>query len=245
MLDNATIEKLYKLQWEGFLKALEEQNKSGQYVDLRFMDRLGMLLDREIDDRENKQFLKTVKRANMRHQACVEDIDYKIPRNLDQSVILSLASCLWITKGQNVLITGPTGVGKSYIACALGQKACINNMNVKYFRMSVFLDEMANRRKKGTFGRFIAHLGKIPLLILDDFGLQELGKQDRLDFLDILDDRIHRRSTMIVAQLPTKHWHEMIGDSTVADAILDRFIHNSHEIEMDGESMRKHKHSLT
>ena len=204
-----------------------------------------MIIDAEWDDKNNRKIERSIKNAKFHYKASVESIVYDESRNIDQTKLLRLAECDFIDKNENILITGSTGVGKSYIACALGQKACINNMNVKYFRMSVFLDEMANRRKKGTFGRFITHLGRIPLLILDDFGLQELGKQDRLDFLDILDDRIHRRSTLIVAQLPTKHWHEMIGDSTVADAILDRFIHNSHEIEMDGESMRKYKHSLT
>ncbi len=244
MLDNATLDKLYTLQWNGFQKGLEEQLESTQYNGMTFMDRLGLLLDREITVRENKQLEKLLTRAKMKHRACVEDLDFKIPRNLNKSVILSLASCAWLQKGHNVLITGPTGIGKSYMACALGQKACLENLEVRYFRMSAFLDFLACRRKRGTFARFQKQIGKIPLLILDDFGLQELETQERLDFLDILDDRIHRHSTMIVTQLPVEHWHKMIGDSTIADAILDRFIHNAHKIEMKGESVRKLKHGI-
>ena len=163
---------------------------------------------------------------------------------MNRQVILDLANCTYIKKGHNILITGPTGVGKSYLSCALGNKACINDYKTRYYRTTQFFMDLKAARHDEKFGRLQKQLSKIEVLILDDFGLQKLDSQSRLDFLDILDDRVYSKSTIIVTQLPIDKWHQLIGDSTIADAILDRFIHNAYQIEMKGDSMRKLKNSL-
>ena len=241
MLCSQTQRKLFELKLHGIAAALKEQMESSQYEELGFLDRLSLLLDRELTLRENRKLQRLLNGAKLRQQACIEDVDFQVPRNLDKTLVLSLASCEWIAKGHNLLVTGPTGVGKSYLACALGHQCCLHGKKVLYFRMSAFLRELKDRRDRGEFIKLQKQLLKTSLLILDDFGLQELKQQERMDFLDILDDRANRLSTIIVTQVPINHWHELIGESTIADAILDRFIHNAYQIQMKGESMRKKK----
>jgi len=244
MLNNETFNKLYKLRLDGFKAALKEQISDGKYEQLPFMERLGLLVDREVELRETRKLQTRITKAKFRQSACIENLDFSIQRELDRSTILTLANCTFIKKGHNILITGPTGIGKSYVSCAIGNKACLNGYDVRYFRTTQFFTELKLARFENRFSKLQKNLAKASILILDDFGLQEMKAQERLDLLDILDDRVYRLSTIIVTQLPIDQWHHMIGDNTIADAIMDRFIHNSYQIQMKGESMRKLKKSL-
>lgn len=241
MLLSPTLEKLRELKFRGMIKGLEEQLKSNSAKKLSFEERLGLLVDEELLDRENRRLTSRLRQAALKQKACFEDIDFKHPRNLDKSTMMNFKKCKWIKENHNILITGLTGVGKSYIACALGHKACLEGYRVLYVRVSRLLQDLSVARGDGRYEKIMKIISKSDLLILDDWGLNKLNEQERRDFLEIMEDRYDLRSTIITSQIPVKKWHELIGDSTIADAILDRLVHNSYRLELKGESMRKNK----
>jgi len=245
MLVHPTLDKLGALHLDGMAAAFAEQLQMSNLEELGFEERLGLLVDREMTDRHNRKLGLRLKKARLRLNAAVEDIDYRQPRGLDKSVVLALASCRWVEEHHQVLITGPTGVGKSYLACALAQKACREGYRALYFRLPRLLQDLAMARADGRYGKILIHLLKQDLLVIDDWGLTPLDDLGRRDLLEILEDRHGRRSTLIASQLPISAWHEMIGDKTLADAILDRLVHNAYKIALKGESMRKTAKSLT
>lgn len=239
MLNHPTLEKLQSLKLTGMLKALEEQMQMTECKTLGFEERLGLLVDREITERDNRRLKMHLKKAKLRQNAAIEDIDYRHPRGLDKSQMLSLAGCQWIQEHHNCIITGPTGAGKTYLACALGHKACREGYSVLYRRLPRLFGELTLAQGDGRYFRLLATLERTDLLVIDDWGTTALTDQQPRHLFEILDDRYDRRSTLIAAQLPIKHWHQIIGDATLADAILDRLIHNAHKINLKGESMRK------
>lgn len=241
MLTHPTLEKLRALNLVGMLRALQEQLQLPEYAHLSFEERLGLLVDREVTERQNRRLATRLKQARLRQTAVVEDLDFRHPRGLDRSLLLALASCLWVNKRENCLITGPTGVGKTYVACALAQKACREGYTVQYARASRLLQELVVARVDGSYSKRLTGLARVELLVLDDWGLAPLTPENRRDLLEILDDRYDRRSTLVTSQLPLEHWHEYLGDPTLADAILDRLVHNAHKIALTGESMRKQR----
>jgi len=241
MLTHPTVEKLRALKLHGMVKSFEEQTSSGDYSDMEFEERLGFLVDRELTEQENRRLCSRLKRAKLRQEACMEDIDYRQKRGLDKSLMKSLSGCRWVREHLNILLTGPCGVGKSFIACALGHKACLEGYRVFYCRSSRLFENLALTRGDGRYGKFMNALAKTHLLIIDDWGLSVLTERERKDMLEILEDRHQRQSTIITSQLPLEHWHEAIGNPTLADAILDRVIHNAHKIRLKGISMRKVK----
>lgn len=220
-------------------RALEEQLAMPDCKDLPFEERLGLLVDREATDRENRRLQVRLTKAHLRLQAALEDVDLRRPRGLDRSLLLSLASCQWVRERQNCLITGPTGVGKTYLACALAQKACREGMSAHYTRTSRLLDELASAHTDGSHRKRLAALERFDLLVLDDWGLVPSTDQGLRDLLEICDDRYQRRATLVASQLPVENWHQALADPTLADAILDRLVHNAHRIALSGESMRK------
>ena len=239
MLNHPTLEKLAALKLGGMLKALEEQRQMSEATALSFEERLGLLVDREWIERENRRLSGRLAKARLRQAAALEDVDWRTPRGLDKSVVLALGSCQWIAQHQNCLITGPTGVGKSWLACALGHKACREGYRVLYLRLPRLWRELAVARGDGRYLKLLAGLARMDLIILDDLGTEALGEAERHDLLEILEDRYERRSTLVTSQLPVGHWHQTIGDPTLADAILDRLVHNAHKLALKGESMRK------
>ena len=245
MLVHPTLEKLQALKLTGMAKALEEQLQVPAIQTLTFEERLGLLVDRETTERRNRKLRVRLKKAKLRLNATLEDIDYRTARGLDRSLLLALSSCQWVEEHLNVLITGPTGVGKTYLACALGQKACREGYRTLYFRLPRLLQELTIARGDGRYGRVLANLAKTDLLLIDDWGLVPFDDHGRHDILEILEDRHNVRSTVVTSQLPVPHWHEMIGDPTLADAILDRLVHNAYKINLKGESMRKRLKDLT
>jgi len=245
MLNHPTLEKLQSLKLTGMLKALDEQMQMPECEALSFEERLGLLVDREITERDNRRLKTRLKKAKLRQSAIIEDIDYHHPRGLDKSLMLSLAGCQWIQKHHNCIITGSTGAGKTYLACALGQKACREGYSVLYRRLPRLFQELAVAKGDGRYIRLLAAFERTELIILDDWGMASLTDEQRRDLFEILEDRYDRRSTLVAAQLPIKHWHQIIGDPTLADAILDRLIHNAHKINLKGESMRKKRKDLT
>jgi DNA replication protein DnaC len=245
MLNEQTFEKLYVLKLPGMAEALKEQLSQPEMNDLSFEERFAMLVDAEYLFRENKRMKRLLRNAKLKLSASPEDIDYRAPRGLDKSVIRSLGSCGWIRKRQNVIIVGPTGTGKTYIACALAQRACREGMSAFYLRTPTLYRTLAMARADGSYARVLARLGRTSLLVLDDLGLSALADQERRDLLEVIEDRHGSASTIITSQLPVEHWHEVIGDPTIADALLDRLVHNAHRIGLKGESMRKMKASLT
>ena len=198
-------------------------------------------MDLEESHREDRRLQRRLSQARLRQRACVEDLDFSARRKLDRSLVLSLADCLWIKEGRNLILTGATGVGKSYLACALGHRACLRGFSVRYARISRLFEELKLAHGDGTYPKLLNRLAKTDLLILDDWGLKALGEAERNDLLEIIEDRHGDRSTLIAGQLPVDHWHEVIGNPTLADAILDRIIHNAYRINLEGDSMRKKK----
>lgn len=242
---NQTLEHLRNLKLTAMAQALEEQIEQPQTFDLSFEERLSLLVMREITDRENRRLQRLLKTARLKQAACVEDIDYRHPRGLDKSLMATLAAGDWIRRGANVHLTGQTGTGKSWLACALGNQACRMGWSVKYERVPRLLENLRIAHADGSFGKRLAQLAKTDLLILDDFGIKPLARGDRHDLLEIIEDRHGARSTLVTSQLPISLWHEYIGEPTVADAVLDRLLQNAFRMELKGESLRRTKSDLT
>jgi len=210
---------------------------SGTKCSVRF----GLMLDREWTERQERKLKYRLGSAKLREQACMEDIDYRHPRGLDRSVMQRLATCAWVGHHENVVVTGPTGVGKTWLACALTNKACREGHSARYVRVPRLLQDLFIARSDGSYGKELAKLAKVEILLLDDLGLAPLTELERRDLLEVLEDRCGRRSTIVTSQLPVKQWHDTIGDPTIADAILDRVLRSAHRIELKGKSLRARK----
>jgi DNA replication protein DnaC len=241
MVVEQTLEKLRAMKLYGMDKALEQQREQPEVASLSFEDRFGLLVDQEWTFRENRKLDYRLRSAK---EAAVEQIDYRIPRNLNKSLLLSLANSDWVAKRQNIIITGPTGSGKSFLACALAHKACRDGYTALYKRAPMLLYELSLARADGSYGRLLQKLAHLRVLVVDDWGLAPLEDRERRDFLEILEDRHNAASTIMTSQLPIKQWHDLIGDPTLADAICDRIVHNAHKIMLKGESVRKMHASL-
>jgi len=245
MLTHPTLDKLHALRLTGMARAFEEQLKMPDIEALSTEERLGLMADREMTERDCRRLQTWLRRAKLRHQAAIEDIDYRHPRGLDKSLMTKLATSQWIREHHNVLITGPTGIGKSWLACALAHKACRDGLNALYVRVSRFFQELSTAKGDGRYPKLMNALAKSEVLVLDDFGTAALKDEHRRDLLEILDDRYGVRATLVTSQFPVENWHELIGDPTLADAILDRLIHNAYKINLKGDSMRKRRKKLT
>lgn len=239
MLIEQTLQGLKKLHLNGMINSLTQQMDQPELQMLSFEERIGLMIDREINERDNKRVTSLLRRAKLRQQACIEDIDYRHPRGLERKQIAQLITCDFIYHHHNVFITGPTGCGKSWIACALGQQACRQGLSVRYIRVARLLEDLRIAHADGSYAKFLNQLAKIDLIILDDFGLDHLAQADRRDLLEIIEDRHKLKSTLITSQLAVKHWHDYIGEPTLADAILDRLFFISYKLELKGGSMRK------
>jgi len=239
VLDNQTIEGLYALKLPAMAAGLTEQATSATYGELSFEERLGLLVDRELTERENRRLERYRKSAKLRSDAVIQDVDFRRRRGLERSMILSLAEAGWVRNHHSVAIVGPTGVGKTYLACALANAAITRGHTALYLRASRMLDQLAIARVDGRFARLIASWARIDVLLIDDFVLRPLSSDQAADILEIIEDRAGLRSTIITSQLPISTWHEALGEPTIADAVMDRVLENLHRIELDGESMRR------
>lgn len=239
MLNEQTIEKLYAMKLNGMADAFQQQLQQPDINELCFEDRFALLVDRQWTFKEDRRMKRLLSNAKLKINGCIEDIDYKTPRGLDKSVILRLADCHWILNAQNVIITGATGVGKTYLACALANRACRMGYSAFYIRIPRLFQELAIARADGSYPKIIKKLTKAKVLILDDLGLVPMTAPERRDLLEVIEDRHGLASTIVSTQLPIEDWHENIRDPTIADAILDRLIHNAHKINLKGGSMRK------
>ena len=239
MLAHPTLDRLQQLGLFGMAQAFEEIMASDHAATLSLSECLGLLLDRETTYRYDRKLRARLRYARLRHQATVEDVDYRTTRGLDRALFQKLVECSWIETHDNLIICGPTGVGKSFLACALGHKACRNNRTVLYQRAPKLFADLALARGDGRYARICRALFGVQLLVIDDFALEPLDAQARHELLEIVEERYGRRSTLITSQLPVDQWHKIIADPTYADAILDRLVHNAHRIELSGDSLRK------
>jgi DNA replication protein DnaC len=219
-------------------RALETQMEMKDIEEMNFTDRLGLLVDAELIARENKRLQSRLRNAKLRLSACIEDLDVKATRGLDRTVVTALATSDWLKRHQNVIVTGPCGVGKTYIACALAQKACRDGYTVFYERAPKLFQDLALAKADGRYYKIMTNLAKKDLIVIDDFALAPLTDEQRRDLLEIVEERYDRRSTLMASQVPTDYWHDIIGDPTIADAILDRLIHNAHKLSLKGKTRR-------
>jgi len=240
------LNQLRQLKLSGMASALQTQREQpGVYEGLAFAERLQLLVDYEEQDRHQRKQDRLTRAAQFKLKACAKDIDYQHTRGLQQSQMASLLLCDWIKKAQNLLVTGPCGSGKTYIACALGSQACLKGYSAKYYRLSRLVLALTQAKAEGSYSKLLKSIASLDLLIIDDWGQEPLNAATRNDLMEIMDDRYTQSATLIISQLPTDQWYLAIGDNTLADAILDRLMHNSHRINLKGESMRKKMNSLT
>ncbi len=223
------------------VRELEAQMRLPESLTANFEERLGLLVDAELNERDTRNLRLRLKNANMPQTACVEDIDWQTQRKLERSAFLSIANLQWVRLKRNLLIIGPTGIGKSYLSCAIAQKACRDGLKVRYERAGPLFKLLGQARATGDYFKMLNAIAKTDLLVIDDFGLKTLNEEARLDLLEIMEERYEKSSTLINSQFAPEHWHNTIGDPTIADAILDRLVHNAHRIDLDGESIRKKK----
>lgn len=241
MLSMPTEDKLRSLKLFGMLKSFQEQQSLSEADQMSFEERLGLMVDREATERDSRRTATRLRQAKLRQDACIENIDHSHRRGLDRSMMKALTTGQWIKDHLNVLITGPCGVGKSFIACALAHRACLLGHSAFYVRAPRLFNDLALARGDGRYQRLMRSIARTNLLIIDDWGLASLNDTERADLLEVLEDRHNVQSTIVTSQLPVKHWHEIIGNPTLADAILDRLVHNAYTLELKGESMRKTK----
>lgn len=241
-----TLTRLRELRLGGMAQALERQlEQVGTYQDLPFQERFALLVEQECLERKHRKQQRLVRQARFKLRATVQDIDYQHPRNIKKDQLARLAQGEWIDRAQNLLITGPCGTGKTYLACALGHNACLQEYSVRYFRLSRLLLTLTQAKADGSYQKLLKQIAKTRLLLIDDWGLEVLTAAQRNDLMEIMDDRHRESSTVMISQLPTDQWYAAIGDNTLADAILDRLMHNAHRLPLKGESMRKVLGQLT
>jgi DNA replication protein DnaC len=243
MLTQPTIEKLTVMKLYGLLRALEQQLASSEHSSLDLEDRISLLVDAEWNYREQRKLKRRLDAAKLRYQASIEDIDFKHPRQLDRQQVLSLGQCGWISNRHNLVITGPTGIGKSYLACAFVERACRRGMSASYVRLPRLLQTLAIARGDGSYARILVRLAKFELLAIDDWLLAPLRDSERRDLIELIEDRAERASTLIASQVPSDDWHAAIGDPNLADSICERVLHNAHRMPLKGPSIRNTKTS--
>lgn len=239
MLNNHTVERLREMRLKGMAEALLDQANNTEIQSYTFQERLGLLVDHEYISRKNRRLARLLKQAKLRLPASVEDIDYQNYRGLDRALVRSLSTCEWITSHLNCLITGATGTGKTYLSCALANAACRHGLSARYYRVSNLLAELTAARGDGSYSRLIHQMSNYDLLVMDDWGLVPFKDSQGHDLLDVIEERSGRGSLIIASQLPFENWHETLPDPTLADAVMDRIIHNSYRISLKGESIRK------
>ena len=245
MLSQPLMEKLLAMRLQGMVDALKGQEQDRAVQELSFLERLSLLVDQQWTWRENQALARRLKVAKLRGPACVEDIDYRASRGLEKSVIRGLAKdSAWVRNHENIFVIGPTGVGKSFLAAALAQKACRDGYSALYLRAAALFRELALARADGSLRQVLARLARIDVLVIDDWAMAPLSEVERREIWEICEDRYQTRSTILTSQLPVSRWHEQIVDPTIADGVLDRLVHNAHRIEMRGESMRKKRNLL-
>jgi DNA replication protein DnaC len=242
---NQTIGKLYEMKLSGMADAIKEQIQNAQSLSLSFEDRIALIVDRQWDLKETRGLRRRLQVAKLKQQAAVEDIDFAVSRGLDKAAMFSLSECNFIRSHSNIIITGPTGAGKTYIACAIANKVCRMKHSVRYFRCGNLLSAMNLARADGSYPSFMRRLERIDVLVIDDWGMYPLDQEAARDIFDVLEDRSQRGSVIIVSQVPIENWYDIIAAPTIADAIMDRLVHNAYRIEMKGESMRKKRSILT
>lgn len=241
MLNQPTIEKLHTMKLHGMADAFHAQLETADMSTLGFEERFALLVDRQWLWKENRALARRLRSAHLKEVGVIEDIDYHHPRGLDRKLMRTLSASEWVRQNQNILLIGPTGIGKSWLGCALAQKACRDGFSVLHKRTAELFRDLEVAHADGSIGRVLMKISRIDVLLLDDFAMAPMKDAERRDFLEICDDRYQSRPMILTSQLPITHWHEQIGDPTIADSILDRLVHNAHRIELDGESMRKNR----
>jgi len=240
MLNQQTLEKLHALRLQGMAAAFRAQAEQSGIGELSFEERFALLVDQQWNWRQNRALERRLTKAKLRHRASLEDVDFRTQRGLDRSLLRSLTQdSAWVREHQNIFLLGPTGIGKSFLACALAEKACRDGFTALYTRASQLFRDLALARADGSLRSLLARLARLEVLVVDDWAMAPLADTERRDFLEICEDRYQQHSMILTSQLPVAKWHEQIGDPTLADSILDRLVHNAHRIEMRGESMRK------